>query len=461
MTKIRNFAEITPNLPLSEFNFYELYREAFEKSELGRMKKILPLHEMAESFGLVSKSMMPKRGRKSYLTPEGKVALMFLKMKTQMSFPKLMEELNGNIHYQMFCDILIDPTHPLTNYKMLDDIAAELAGRLKIQELQNLLAEAWKPCMNNLDTMFTDATCYESEVRYPTDQKLLWECVEKGYGLMCEASQKLGIHRPRTKYLDVEKANLTYRKQRKHTKSQTRKITRRLLDLLGKILREMRRMEREHEGVNMFTDRERQAIDIITKVYRQQHNHFRSGDARESIPDRIVSVNKPYVRPIVRGKEVRGVEFGAKCNNILVDGISFIEKLSFNAFNEGTRLAHCIKMHKRLFGVDAKKIGGDTSYAGNANRELCSKNGIQTSFVQKGKRARVKREKDFVRQELARVRATAMEGSFGTQKEHYSLRRIKARKKETEILYIFFGIHTANAVLLAERLMEQQLAEAA
>ena len=220
-------------------------------------------------------------------------------------------------------------------------------------------------------------------------------------------------------------------------------------------------MEREHEGVKLFTHRERQTLDIITKVYRQQRSHFRSGDARESIPDRIVSVNKPYVRPIVRGKEVKSVEFGAKCNNILVDGISFIEKLSFNAFNEGTRLAHSIKMHKRLFGVKAKRIGGDTSYAGNANRELCTKNGIQTSFVQKGKRAKEMREKDFVRQELARVRATTMEGSFGTQKEHYSLRRIKARKKETEILYIFFGIHTANVVLLAERLMERQEAEAA
>jgi len=226
-------------------------------------------------------------------------------------------------------------------------------------------------------------------------------------------------------------------------------------------LKEMRKMEREHEGVKLFTDRERQTIDVITKVYRQQHNHFRSGDARESIPDRIVSVSKPYVRPIVRGKEVKSVEFGAKCNNIQVDGISFIEKLSFNAFNEGTRLAHCIKMHKRLFGVEVKKIGGDASYAGNANREMCTSNGIQTSFVQKGKRAKEKREKDFVRQELARVRATAMEGSFGTQKEHYSLRRIKARKKETEILYIFFGIHTANVVRLAEMLMEQQLAEAA
>lgn len=168
MTKVRNFVEITPNLPFSEFNFYELYRETFEHSELGRMKKILPLREMAESFGLVRKSMTPKRGRKSFFTPEGKVSLMFLKMKTQMSFPKLMEELNGNIHYQLFCDILIDPTHPLTNYKLLDDIAAELAGSLKIQELQNLLAEAWKPYMKNLDTMFTDATCYESEMRYPT-----------------------------------------------------------------------------------------------------------------------------------------------------------------------------------------------------------------------------------------------------------------------------------------------------
>ena len=416
---------------------------------------------MAESFGLVSKSMMPKRGRKPYFTPEGKVALMFLKMKTQMSFPKLMEQLNGNVHYQMFCDIIIDPSRPLTNYKLLDDIAAELAGKLKIQELQRLLVDAWKPYMKNLDTMYTDATCYESEMRYPTDQKLLWECVEKTYGLICEVSAKLGIRRPRTKFLDVEKANLAYRKQRKHTKSQTRKITRRLLDLLGKILREIRRIEREHPDAKLFTGKERRMLNDVTKAYRQQRKHFQSGDTRESIPNRIVSVSKPYVRPIVRGKESRNVEFGAKCNNIQVDGLSFIEKLSFNAFNEGTRLPHCITLHKRLFGVDVKKIGGDTSYAGTGNRDLCKEKEIETSFVKRGRPSHEKKEKDFVRQELARVRATAMEGAFGTQKEHYGLRRVKARKKDTEILYIFFGIHTANVVLLAERLKERQGAEAA
>lgn len=90
-------------------------------------------------------------------------------------------------------------------------------------------------------------------------------------------------------------------------------------------------------------------VDIITKVYRQQHNHFDSGNRIESVPDRIVSVSKPYVRLIVRIKEVKGVEFGAKCNNIMVDGISFIEKLSFKAFKEGKRLWHCVKTHRRLF----------------------------------------------------------------------------------------------------------------
>lgn len=462
MTKVQKLAEIAPNLPFSEFNFYDLYRQTFEQSELGKIKKLLPLHEMAKSFGLVSNRKV-KRGRKPLFSPEGKVALMFLKMRTGLSCPKLLEQLNGNIHYQMFCDVLIDPTRPLGNYKLLDDIMMELAGKLKIQEQQSLLAEMWKPYMSDLETLYTDATCYESEMRYPTDVKLLWEGIEKSYKIMCDLSRRLGIHRPRTKYLDVEKANLTYRKQRNHKKSQTRRMTRRLLELLGKILKEIRKIERDtKEDANLLTSKERTDLDIITKVYRQQKNHFRSGDIRESIPDRIVSISKPYVRPIVRGKEVKKVEFGAKVNNILVDGLSFIEKLSFNAFSEGSRLQHCTTLHKRLFGVDVKKIGGDTGYAGTDNRNFCKKNSILTSFVKRGRPSSgEKKTHDLVRQELARVRATAMEGSFGTQKEHYDLKRIKARTKKTEILYIFFGIHTANVVQLADRISRQALKEAA
>lgn len=54
-----------------------------------------------------------------------------------------------------------------------------------------------------------------------------------------------------------------------------------------------------------------------------------------------------------------------------------------------------------------------------------------------------------------------MEDSFGTHKEHHDLKRVKARTKLTEILYIFFDIHTANVVQLADRIERRdQLAAA-
>ena len=167
IAKVQNFSGISPDLPFTEFDFYDLYRKTFENSELGRIKKKLPLREVAENLGLTNRSMRAKVGRRSYFTPEGKVALMFLKMYTGLSCPKLMEQLNGNIHYQIFCDVTIDSMKPLRNYRVLDDVFSELACGLKIKQQQGIMASAWKPYMKNLDTMYTDAMCYESEARLP------------------------------------------------------------------------------------------------------------------------------------------------------------------------------------------------------------------------------------------------------------------------------------------------------
>lgn len=122
--------------------------------------------------------------------------------------------------------------------------------------------------------------------------------------MMCQASRELGIHRMRTKYLDVARDNMAYVKQHRHTKQRTRKIIRRLLDLSGKILAQLRRLDRENPCAGLFSDIQLSEIETITKISRQQRNHHKSGNAKESIPNRIVSVNKAYVRPIVRGMEV-------------------------------------------------------------------------------------------------------------------------------------------------------------
>ena len=122
MAKVRNLSDIQQEIAFTEFDFYQRYEESFKTSELGRIKSLLPLREMAISFGLIEekpKSLRTKRGRKSFFTPEGKVALAFLKMYTGLSAPKVRDALNGNIHYQIFCGIRISPENQLTNYKLI------------------------------------------------------------------------------------------------------------------------------------------------------------------------------------------------------------------------------------------------------------------------------------------------------------------------------------------------------
>lgn len=48
--------------------------------------------------------------------------------------------------------------------------------------------------------------------------------------------------------------------------------------------------------------------------------------------DRIVSINQPHIRPIVRGKAGKPVEFGAKISASCVDGYVFLDKDKLGQF---------------------------------------------------------------------------------------------------------------------------------
>jgi len=80
------------------------------------------------------------------------------------------------------------------------------------------------------------------------------------------------------------------------------------------------------------------------------------------------------------------------------------------------------------------------------NCRYCSKRNITTSFVRKGRAGCYEEQHQKISTILNKERSTRLEGSFGTEKRYYGLDKISARTKSTEILWIFFGIHTANAV---------------
>ena len=444
MRKIRRIfdstQEINFNSPEKEFS---LYLKSFNESELGGIYRSIPWNEIVKALKIKEN----KKGPDRIFNRQGMVALMFLKSYVECSDEMLINHLNGNIHFQIFCGVLLG-SERIKNFKIVSDIRCRLARRLDVKEVQDVLAGYWKPYMKDTNVMLEDATCYETSMRYPTNVKLLWESTEWSYNQLKVICKYLKIRMPRNKYEEQREKYNNYSHKRKKAHKETHKRTRSLLYILRKLIGILTRIEDQHQDQLELPDKYYERIKVIRKVLRQQQEIFETGG---SVPDRIVSISKSYIRPIVRGKETKPVEFGAKVNMIQFDGINFIEHLSFDAFNEGTRLVKSIRYGRSLFGK-ITHISADDIYATNANRTYSTAAHIVTNFKRKGRAGKHEEHRKIISRELRKERATRMEGSFGTEKEHYGLKRIKARTELNEILWIFFGVHTANAVRIAKRL---------
>lgn len=431
------------NSPEKEFS---LYWGKFQESEIGKIYQRLPWDDLVKSL----KIKEFKKGPQRYFTPEGMLALMFLKSYVDCSDRKLIEHLNGNINFQLFCGVFLG-TERIANYKIVSHIRSYLSSNLDIKQAQKVLSAYWKPFINQSNIMLEDATCYETSMRYPTNVKLLWECIEWSFSELRLICKHLKIPTPRTKYLKQKERYNHYSRKRRKSKKQRTVLTRSLLHLLEKILTALQDIEQDNQDRLDLSENYYARIKTISLVLDQQNQIFKTG---ESVPNRIVSIAKSYIRPIVRGKETKKVEFGAKVNMIQFDGINFIEHLSFEAFHEGNRFIQSVRYGRELFGK-ISHAAADAIYATNKNRKYCTSQKITHGFARKGRAGKHEQQRKQIASILTKERATRMEGSFGTEKEYYGLQKIKARTKQNEILWIFFGVHTANAVRIAKRISQE------
>lgn len=444
--KIQRFSGIQREFQFFPTESFEIFEKRFYQSDLGKLYSAIPWKQMVRDFGIQEKTS----GRSFVFPAQGRLALMFLKNYSGLSDRKLIEQLNGNVEWQFFCGIYLGHIR-IENYKIVSQIRCELAEKLDIEKLQKTLYDYWSPYIEESEKITMDATCYESELRYPTDVKLLWESVEWSYGRMQQVSKKLEKPQLRSKYLKWKKRYVGYSKMRRKTKKKKRALRRSSLLLIKKFT-DFLFDNRRH-----LSARDRAMLDTVKKVYSQQYAWFHRNIKPKN---RIVSLRKDYLRPIVRGKEVKPVEFGAKVNKIQIGGISFIEHLSFNAFNEGTRFKNSIYLAQSLSRRKTQVAGADAIYATNANRRFATSQNIKTDFKPKGPKRKDRKIQDQLKRLIQKERATRLEGSFGKDKEHYHLRRIRARTKANEKLWIFFGIHTSNALEIGRKKLarEQQVA---
>jgi transposase, IS5 family len=423
-------------------NFTKLYLFK-NKTDLGSIYQTIDWSSLIQL--LPEKKTMS--GAPSWLPPQGYFGLMFLKHYTKLSDEKLLERFNTDWAIQMFCGALLSDNEMIRDNSFVSSVRGFLGGCVDFEEFQRKIIENWKEEIPDKNVLLEDATCYEVYIRFPTDVKLLWEACEWLWEKQIpEVCKKNKLKVPRSKYKEQHNKHLVYSKLRKklHRKTKTRRRV--TLQLLLKGITEFQRILNQTKAVDL-TQKDAEIFKTIKIIYQQQKHHFDNPKAK--ISDRIVSIYKPYIRPIVRGKENKPVEFGIKVHKMQVGGINIIEHDSYKAFNECKRLKISVLKHKKMFG-ECTHISADKIYATNENRKYCTKYKIQTNFCRKGAGKDDKPTKE-IKGILNKQRSTSLEGSFGTEKEHYLLNKIKAQNPKTEKVWLFFGIHTANAVKIAKR----------
>jgi len=160
------------------------------------------------------------------------------------------------------------------------------------------------------------------------------------------------------------------------------------------------------------------------------------------IDDRIVSVSQPHVRPIKRGKAGAATEFGAKISVSLVEGFSFVDRISWDAYNESGDLIGQIESYRNRFGYYPESVHADQIYRTRKNRKYCKNHGIRLSGPPLGRPpAKSEKRREMKQQayqdELDRI---PIEGKFGQAKRRFSLARVMCKlsmTSETAIMVAF------------------------
>ena len=426
----------------------------FQQSKLGHIYNSIPFQELSLLLPPKSASSV---GAPSWFDGAGMFGIMFLKHYLGLSDEKLVERLNTDWELQMFCGRQFKDNQRIRDRNLPSRIRSYIGQNLSLEAFRDVVIKHWKPYLEDTHCGLFDATAYESYIKFPTDEKLLWDCcvwVFESVFMLCKELQK---KRPRSKYLEQERKQTAFSKTKKKTYKLKKRRRTSLLYLLNQgtgFLEDIIEQYGNRIQIRTFISIQSKLETVKTIYSQQKYMHENPG---KYVQDRIVSFFKPYLRPIVRGKENKRVEFGAKLHIFQVDGINIIDKLSFDPFNEAKSLKGCVIKHKQHFW-ELHQLGIDNIYGTNENRKYLTEKEVYTCLPRKGRPSKHEKQAKKLRKELGKQRATVLEGSFGNEKNHYGLKKVKARSQKTEVVWILFGIMTANALKISKKKRKLQQA---
>ena len=441
-----------------------------------KLAKVIPWDELASVY---SKNLQTGSGRKS-VDIRLVIGALIVKHKLGLDDRGTIVMIQENIYIQYFCGMKSFTTKAAFDPSLFVDIRKRLGAdefdnfnKLVIEQAEQLQSrrtrikikrsgtdknndEPTQGDLPNKGTLKADATIADQEIKFPTDINLLSigrENIERMIDLLYDS--KLDKKKPRDYRRKARQGYLNISKKRRKSKKVIRKGIKAQLQFVSRDLRIIQALMKQMEGrSSKLSRRDKVLLETITKVYEQQKWMYDNN--KNSIPDRIVNIFQPWVRPMVRGKDKNKTEFGSKVDVSEVNGFCRVDRFSWDAFNEGGDVELLVENYYKFYGRYPETFLGDGIYMNRKARAFLKEKGIKIYGKPLGRPP--KESKETTSQKYRKRKKAAernhIEGKFGQGKRGYGLNNVKARLKETSeswINSIFFVMNLQKLLQIAEK----------
>lgn len=351
---------------------------------------------------------------------------------------ELVEQIQENPYYQYFIGLpgyqMEQPYAPSLLVEFRKRLTAEILG-----EINDMIIAYNKdddqgtpsggsddnPDAENNGTLILDATCAPQNISFPQDINLLNEVRENLEGIIDSICYEQNLYKPRMYRENARRDYLTLAQSKKRS---VKKIRRAIKKQLQYIRRDRKYIDWLSENGYSPSAKQAERLSILDKVYEQQEYMYKNNV--HSVPDRIVSISQPYIRPIVRGKAKSPVEFGAKLDISVEDGIARLEKVSFDAYNESEVLEDAVNRFYERNGHYPERVLADKIYRNRDNLRFCKEHGIRLSGPALGRPGK-NRDIDKRTEYTDNIDRIEVERSFSLCKRSYGLGLVRTKLETT------------------------------
>lgn len=375
-----------------------------------------------------------------------KVGLLILKHLYRFPDSDLVDMLKRDIYAQYLCDISLKEAKDFINPSTLSKFRKQIGLEgVKLIE-QEVLRSLERAKLLKGRKLILDTTVVPSNIAYPTDISLLEKIRRKAVRYL-ENARQFGAQHFRTYKRIAKKVYIQYQKIRHHTIQSRRRTQKKILQFSRRNVSQLKEAVKEIlETANSLLDDAKEKflkeaesfLDTASSIVRQQKDIYQGLEVKE----RIVSIHKPHIRPMVRGKYPVEVEFGPKVLLSQKNGFLFLDDLCFNNISDAYLLDTAIQGYHKRFTNLPTQLTADRGFWSPENYLLAQDYGISKIAIEnKGKSSYLK-GKPFTKR-LRRLRC-GIEASISLAKRKFGLDRIRYNIEQGEEMWVRLSLIAMN-----------------